>query len=267
MNKTTRIPTLALCVALSVALLAPLAAPAQDGPPIYVWVNSLKAKAGQGEGLTAMLVEQDSENLDALVDSGAAVNWGIAMNVVHDGGDASSHVQWISFLGWEAVDQFMQNFVESMQTMTPEDRAAGAEAWEANIVAGSHSDMINRSVSIGGAPSGRPGYIHLGYYEARPGQDAAATAIWNDFVKPRFEQLATHRKIMAYGLHVPAVHRNTGWTHMSWYTTANLAARDSVDAALGTPDEAMSARMAETLTGEHTDQILMVVHYKEAASE
>lgn len=263
MNKPARI----LTFTLSVALLAPLAALAQDGPPIYVWVNSLKANAAQGEALTAMLIEQDSENLDSLVDSGAAVNWGIAMNVVHDGNDASSHVQWISFLGWEAVDQFMQNFMASMQTATPEDRAAAAAAWEANVVAGSHSDMINRSVSIGGAPSGRPAYIHLGYYEARPGQDGAAMALWNDFAKPNFEQLATQQKIMAYGLHVPAVHRNTGWTHMSWYMTTNLAARGAVDAAFGAAGEEMSARMVETFTGEHTDQILMVVHYKEAAAE
>ncbi len=263
MNRTTGI----LTIALTVVLVAPFAALAQDGPPIYVWVNFLKAQPGQGEALTKMLIEQGGTGYDALVDSGAAVNWGIAMNVVHDGGDAATHVEWISFVGWQAVDQFMQGFMASRQAMSEEDMAAMAEAWKANVVAGSHSDMISRTVSIGGARSGRPSYIHLGYHQAAPGKAGEAMELWNEFGVPTFDKLAADGAIMAYGLHIPEIHRGAPWTHMSWYTTTNLAARDAVEKAFAAAREEMGSRMAETFTDEHTDQILIVVHFKEAAAE
>ena len=71
------------------------------------------------------VMEEDTKNFDPLVESGAAVDWGLAMPVVHDGGDAFSHVEWISFVGWDGADQFMSAFMASRQAMAPEEQ----EAW------------------------------------------------------------------------------------------------------------------------------------------
>jgi hypothetical protein len=52
---------------------------------------------------------------------------------------------------------------------------------------------------------------------------------------------------------------------MMWYSSDDLAARDAFNRAFGEPDEATAARMEAAFADGHTDQILMVVHYGEAA--
>ena len=264
--RTKTIPAVLTLLAIA-ALLTPATAIAQapDGPPIYVWINQLKAQPGQSDALIGMMIQQGTEAYEPLLASGAALNWGVGLNVVHDGGDATSHVEWVSFVGWEAMDQFMAAFMAKRQSMSPEELAAEAELWDSTVVDGSHFDVINRSVHLGGNLEGRPNYIHLGYFEAKPGKEGAVMDLYKNFAAPAFDQVAANGDIIAYGLHAPAVHRSYPWTHMSWYSAETLAARDAVDAALGMPDAETQARMEEVFTDRHEDQIVMVVHFSQAA--
>lgn len=261
----------------AVAALACAVAPAmaQDAP-IYVWINFMKAKNGDTDGLVSLIIEEDTKLLDPLVDSGAAVDWGVAMPVVHDGGDTGTVVEWISFRGWAGADAFMEAFMAQRQAMGPEGNKAMMERWAAVAEAGSHADLVNRSIHMGAGNPGRPGYIHLGYFKARPGKWQAATDMYKEMAAPVHDKLVADGTLLNYGLHSPEVHRGEEWTHMTWYMTTDLAARDKVnvafdaasDARTQAENEAFARRWAETLDEEaHSDQILLVVHHKAAGAE
>jgi len=262
----------------AVAALSFIAAPAmaQDAP-IYVWINFVKAKDGNTDGLIGLIVEEDTKLLDPLVESGAAVDWGVALPVVHDGGDTGTVIEWISFRGWAGADAFMKAFMAQREAMGSEGNKAMMERWAKVFEAGTHADVINESIHIGAGKPMRPGgYIHLGYYKARPGKFADATQMYKDMAAPVYDKLVADGTVFNYGLHTPAIHRGENWTHLGWYSSADLATRDKVNAAFDAASAARSKeendafrkRWSETLDYEgHTDQILMVVHYKSAGAQ
>lgn len=248
---------------------------AQDAP-IYVWINFMKAKGGNTDALAGMVIEDDARLLDPLVDSGAAVDWGVAMPVVHDGGDNGTVIEWISFRGWAGADAFMKAFMAQREAMGAEGNKAMMERWAKVFEAGSHADVINRSIHMGAGKPARPGYFHIGYFQARPGKWQAATDMYKERAAPVFDQLVADGTVINYGLHSPEVHRGEKWTHMTWYASADLATRDKVDAAFDAAraarskqdNEAFDQRWRETLDPEgHSDQILLVVHYKSAGGQ
>jgi hypothetical protein len=91
-----------------------------------------------------------------------------------------------------------------------------------------------------------------------------------------YDRLVADGTILNYGLHVPAIHRGEGWTHMGWYGTNDLAARDAVSAAFDAAEAARSeeenAAIGERWSsifepGGHSDQVLLVIHHKTAGGE
>lgn len=255
------------------AMAAP--AMAQDDPaetPIYIWINELTAKPGQGDALVQLLMK-DAEVLDPLVESGAALAWGIAMPVVHSGGDSSIRYQWVTFAGWAGADQFMQAFMSRMQAMSEDEKKAMAAEWETIVEPGSHADTINRSVHVGEGSSQSMRYIHLSYRTVKPGREEEATKFYKENVAPVYDRLVADGAVLNYGLQVPEVQRGQTWTHMSWSATENLAARDAAHAAFGaqissSPEESMKWQNAMDLfDAPPVDQILMVVHHKTASGD
>jgi hypothetical protein len=266
-----------LAIGLAALLCLAGGAVAQDqDQDIYIWINFLTAQPGQGDALVQLLMEEDAKLFDPLVESGAALGWGVAMPVVHDEDVTFTHLEWISFVGWAGADTFMEKFMEMQQAKSEDQRKAEAEKWETLRVRGSHADWINRSIHVGHTEGGRPSYIHLGYYTAKPGKMDDAKSFYDDVAVPVYDKLVADGKILNYGLHVQAVHRNQPWTHMGWYSSKNLAARDDVSAAFDAAGEArleeeneeIGKRWADIFVPEaHSDQILAVIHYKGASGD
>ncbi|MDH3745923.1 MAG: hypothetical protein OES47_12555 [Acidobacteriota bacterium] len=258
-------------LACLVPLLLVSAAALAEGDPV-TWVSFLKAQPGQGEDLTQMLIRTDTPLYDQLIEEGAVLEWGIGMPIVHRGNDSYSHAQWVTFADWSGVDKFMKGFMAGMMSMSEEDREANAAEWKKNVVAGSHSDAIHRSIHV--SPSkGRPAYLNLGFYKAKPGHDSEAQKLWETFAAPVYAKLAEEGTIQGYGLFEPEIHGDYSWSHCSWYTMPGLAARDAVDNAF---DAAMAARsedesasvqtsFREDFESEaHFDNVVMIVHYNSA---
>ena len=265
--------------ALTAALvaLAFLSAPvvAQE-QPIYTWISFVKAKPGQGDAAIKMMIEEDAKTFDPLVESGAAVAWGVAMPVVHDGNDPYTHVEWINFAGWAGADTFMKTFMEQRKAMGEAAANAMDARWDAVVEPGSHADQILRRVHSGAGGPGRVGYIHLGYHKARPDKAGDMKKMYMDTVVPVLDKAAADGKIVAYGLNTPAVHRGEDWDYMSWYVSESLAARDDLDAAFDAAgaarseaeNKAIDAKWSELVDPSgHSDQILLVVHYKSRDSK
>lgn len=230
--------------------------------PLYVWINLVQAKPGQSDALVGQMIQEDGELYDSLVDSGEALEWGIALPIVHP--DPATHAQWISFAGWKSMDKFMQAFMARRQAMSEEELQASADRFAALVVPGSHRDMIHESVILGNQSAARPGYIHLAYFKAKPGMDEEALKLLEAF-NPLFDGLVADGTIQNHGVHIPTVHRGEDYTHMGWWMSEGLAARDAVHRAMATsaPSDAM-ARWPDVFEDVHTDQILLVVHHKTA---
>ena len=270
MKRLTAVTLMVLLASVGSVALADSHAPE---PSIYVWINAMKAKPGQGEALTAHILEEGTKTWDPLVQAGGALEWGIARPIVHNGNDPVSHYEWVSFVGWQGVDQFMARFMEMRQAMSPDEMKAAGETWASLVEPGSHADTINYSAHIGKNEVARPGYIHLSYWTARPGNPGAAMDLYKEYAVPVYDQLAADGAIQNYGMHVPAVATTDAWTHMGWYASEKLAARDAVWGAFKAKDAAMSEEEMKSLMDNamatfepgRVDQILLVVHHMTAS--
>lgn len=268
MSRTLRVAVFTL---LLVSLAAIVAADSHEEPNIYVWINFVEAQPGQGDALVGLLMK-DAAVLDPLVDSGAALEWGIAMPAVHAGGDVGVRAQWVTFVGWAGVDSFMGAFMANMQSMSEDDQKAMADEWQSVVVGGSHRDQIDRSVHVGSQSAGSPSYIHLSYWKTKPGSNARQ--IYVDNLAPIFQQVMDAGGIQNYGLHTPAVHQGEDWNYMSWYMSSDLAARDAVRNAFDAAEAARSEdenkawweAVGGTFEARPVDQIMMVVHHKTASA-
>jgi hypothetical protein len=254
-------------------LSAPVIAAEQ---PVYLWINFVKAKPGQGEALAKLMIQEDAKILDPLVESGAAGDWGVAMPVVHDGHDAGTYVEWVSFMGWAGADAFMKTFQEQRSKVSEADRKVMDAKWEAAVEPDSHSDLITRNVYVGKGTGEKPTYIHLGYHKANPGKFNDMGKLFKEVGTPVFDKLIAEGKIIDYGLETVDVHRGQNWNYMTWYTSKDLAARDAVDAGFDAAWAARSEEESKALGQRfmddrdwsgHSDQILLVIHYKNQASK
>lgn len=265
-----------LTAALVALALAVVPAMAQDGPPAYLWVSFVKAKPGQGEAVIAEMVKEDAKVFDALVDSGAAWDWGVAMPVFHDGNDPYTHVEWVTFKGWAGADAFMKRFMEVRQAAGDEGNKAMAERWAAITEPGSHADMVLRGLHVGAGKPKRSSYIHLGYHKAQPGRYRDMLAAYKEYNAVVLDKLVADGTVHNYGLMTPDIHRGEGWDFMTWYKSDALAARDTVDAAFDAANAARSDEERKAMRERaqqnfdrsgHSDQVLLVVHNKVGGAE
>jgi hypothetical protein len=240
----------------------------EAGP--YTWVNFLKARPGMSDELTKLLTTEEAKILDPLVDSDVALEWGVAMPIIHDGGDPSSHVEWVTFKNWAGVDAFMQAFLAAQGAKSDDEKKADMKAWQSMVVPGSHADSVHKLVDSGAGSGARPAYIMVSYYQAKRGKFSEAMRVWRETTKPIYDELLAAGKVVNYGLFVPEIHRGEKWTHLGWYSAPNLASQDLVSQAF---EAARAARSQEENTSlmrtyieafepeGHSDQILAVVHY------
>ncbi|MDH3405104.1 MAG: hypothetical protein OEP45_15905, partial [Acidobacteriota bacterium] len=127
---------------------------------------------------------------------------------------------------------------------------------------------VNRGVHVGGASQGRPSYMNLAFFKAKPAADAMGR--FQEYVQPILEKLSAEGEIGRFGVEVPELHGDPSWSHVFWYQTPGLGGRDAFHAALQAADEArgeaeaaaMRERWGETFESEaHWDEILAIVHW------
>ena len=264
-----------LLVAASAALML-IAAPvlAAEAPTVYIWISFVKAKAGQGDALTSEMIKEDGKVFDALIDSGAALDWGVAMPMFHDGNDPYSHVEWVSLVGWAGADAFINKFMEVRKAMGDAGNKAAGERWAAMVEPGSHADLVLRVLHNVEGPSKEPErYIDLSYWKANPGKAGDLRRAYGEYTAPVYDKLAADGTINGYGLATPAIHRGEDWTFMSWASVSSLTAFDKIDVAFDAAEAARSEEENKAVQKRfqddsdwsgHRDQTLMVLHRKAA---
>lgn len=256
---------------LVLAIVLPAAAFAQDAGPV-TWVSFVKAKPGVSPALTQHIVKAGTPTYDPLMAAGQVLQWGVAQPINHYPDQAYSHAEYVVFANWDAVNAFVTTFLGNMAAMSEEDRTAQQAAYQELVVPGSHFDIVNRGVHFGGTSKGRPGYLHLGFFKVKPGADFMD--LYKKFAVPVFEKASADGAIGQFGMDVQELHGGDhAWTHMVWYESSGLGARDAVEAifqemeAARSDDEnaAMAAMMEEVFVPDtHRDEIVAIVHHAAA---
>jgi hypothetical protein len=236
-------------------------AAAQEGPGPIAWIAFDKTESGKSRDLISMTIENDGPMYDGLVEDGTLLSWGMAIPINHRLSDSWNWVLWANMADWSKVDKLQAGFEKMFAARTPEEMAAMEEAYDGVTVPGSHHDWIVRyQVMRQSDADVMPRYISVGYYTAKPGQDL--TAYYKKNVSPIYEKLLNDGTITGYGMYTQELHGEPGWTHLGWYTMADLGSIDAVDAAFRSSftEEQMAEAMTVMDWSAHKDQVLLIVH-------
>lgn len=257
-----------LAVVLTVAL-APLAL-AQDAPGPITWVGLDKTKSGMSEKLIGMTIQSDGPMYDELLANGTLISWGIAIPIQHRLDDDFNYFQWATMADWGKVGELQAGFEKLFASRSPEAMKAMQEAYREAVVGGAHHDWIVRQlVYEQGSAGSPPRYLHMSYYQALPGSYDAVTDFYVKNVKPIYAQLLADGVITSYGMATQELHGEKGWTHVGWYSSAELGARDAVGRAIQTSLSAEQLGEVYSMMdmASHSDQVLMIVHLGGATPE
>jgi hypothetical protein len=262
--------TLLIAAAL---LLAPLAAMADShemaAKPI-TWLSYVKAQTGKGSALGQHMAEGGAKIYDGLMADGHVITWGVGQPINHRAGDDWTHLEWVTFRDWAAVDTFIQGFMAMQMAKSPEQLMEEQEEWYSLVEPGSHYDAILRHQVLHPSDMGRPAYFRLGYHTVKPGQGSAMQELFEENAVPVLSELQAAGTIGGFGLATSEVHGGTRGSHLFWYALPGLAAIDAVDAAFDAAAAGRSEEENKALMGKwmealewdaHHDRIIVVTHY------
>ena len=260
-----------LCALAVLSTLLPqvvMAQEAGDGP--LLWISYVTAEPGKSNELGMRMAAEGAKIYDGLMEDGHVMSWGVAQAVNHYPGDDWTHLEFINFRDWAAVNEFIGRFMAGMQAMSEEERMADAAKWEELTVHGSHYDLIGRHEHLASA-GGRPSYISLSTFNTKPGTDNDAVAeMYRKWRAPIMDELMEAGKLNAHGFYSRVMHGPEGWEDVtSWFTMSDLEAAEAADAARSEEEgAAMMSDMQQKFEfpgrGNHTDRLLVVLHYNAA---
>jgi len=259
-----------IALALTVALVLPTIAIAQEtGEPI-TWLAFSKTKFGKSRDAVGLTIKYDAAIYDKLMADGTVISWGVGIPINHFADDNWNMVTWATVADWNGVGLLEKGFVDASMARSEEEREEAKMAFMETFEEGSHYDQIVRHVvlSPGSEDGPAPRYINLSYYEAERGKGGAATKAFQKYGSPVFQGMQDAGDVAAYGMYVQDIHGNEDWTHVVWSMLPELGSMDAIDAAFDAAREArseeenkeMQASFEENFTGEHSDRVLVIVH-------
>jgi hypothetical protein len=253
------------CLAIATLLVLGLAtlATAQQGPGPITWLSFETTKSGTSRDLIGASIEKDGPMYDELLANGTLTSWGIAIPITHTPRDHMNYMLWATMDGWSRVGELEAGFMKLFASRTPEQMAEGQKLYQESVEEDSHHDWIIRhEVYRQGSLEVPPKYFRIGYFKATPGNEGKISAAYKEHFQPIYQQLLDDGVITGFGLSVQELHGVGDWTHIGWYTMADLGAIDTVQAATA---NAMSEEDAATIglmmdSSAHWDQVLLIVH-------
>ncbi len=259
-------------ISLAVLLVfgfAPLAS-AQEEPGPITWLSFNKTLSGKSQDYIGAAIKNDGPMYDRLLADGTLNSWGIAIPITHRPGDPMNYMLWAGMSGWSKVGDLEAGFMKLFTSRTPEQSAEIQKAYEEAVVPGAHHDWIIRhQVYSEGSGDQAPKYFRIGYYKATPGNEGGITAFYKEHIQPVYEQLLADGTITSFGLSTQELHGVGDWTHLGWYTMANLGSIDTVQQAVDAVfTEELGAEIGPMMDpSAHWDQVLLIVHLGGAASD
>ena len=116
-------------------------------------------------------------------------------------------------------------------------------------VARSHDVILRHVEQAATPPTAKPRYVMVETHKIKPGRDADATQLFNDWAKPMFTELAAKGTIGPWGLSSHGVAGAAEWSHMVWYFLPDVGNLESVLAA----NDALDARKRQGFMVRYMD--------------
>jgi hypothetical protein len=252
---------LSLAILLMLGLV-PLAS-AQEEPGPISWLSFETTKSGKSRDLIGATIKEDGPMYDELLANGTLTSWGIAIPITHTPKAHMNYMLWATMDGWARVGELEAGFMKLFASRTPEQMAEGQKLYQESVEKNSHLDWIIRHVVYQqGSLEVPPKYFRIGYYKATSGNEGKITAAYKEHFQPIYQQLLDDGVITSFGLSVQEIHGVGDWTHIGWYTMADLGAIDRVQAATANAlSEEEGAKIGPMMdSSAHWDQVLLIVH-------
>lgn len=229
---------------LVILLFVPTLATAQVSS--LSWLRYYTAQPGKEEALTELLKEAAGNKL-----AGKVTTWGIAVPLSHTD-EGWTHLMYAGVRDWKSIEHL--------------EAAFASEAKRTPLVAtnGIRDSVLVHLVRSETPPAFKPKYLVVNEHPIKVGRENDAIALFNEWAKPVFVDLASRGKIAAWGHSAQNIVIHEGWTRMVWYFVSDLSALDEVNKSLAAlpPQQLRSywLRLDDMSTGPFQGQVLRVVH-------
>ena len=176
---------------LSPVTLAAQAA-AQD-QSYFTYVSQWTVPRGEWANFEKQQKEDDAI-MQKLIADGTIIDFGDARTSVHTE-DGYSYSEWFTATS-------RGNILKALEVLS-----GGASTSPALVSATRHSDLFLHTIAHGGkSTSGTTGYLRVGFYQAKPGAQAALEAHIRGVIKPFLDRAVADGMVVMYNIDTQDVH-------------------------------------------------------------
>lgn len=213
---------------------------------MITWHRYYRAQPGQGDAFARLLRAAVEPALGALTTAGRGSGWGIAVQLTHND-DSWTHLLWVDFADWAAVEGFADTLA---RTELPASVARDV--------------VLRHTVHPEAPPRVDAKYLVFHMHWIRRGHDDDALALFNEWAKPVFEELAEAGRVGAWAQMAEDTAVTGDWRFLVRYPIAGLAVLDDVAASLTKFEMArlksFEVRLMEMSERNYRGQILRILH-------
>lgn len=213
---------------------------------MITWIRYYRAQQEQDDELANLLREAAQPALASLSADGRVPGWGVAVPLSRND-DSWTHMLWADFADWAAVDAF----VDTVMGM----RLPAATARDV---------FLRHTVQPQTRSAVRPRYIAMHMHWIRRGHDDDALALFHEWARPVFEELAAAGRVGEWAQMVEDTAVTGDWRYLVRYPITELSVLDEVFAELMKFEvgrlKGFEHRLREMSERNYRGQILRVLH-------
>lgn len=214
---------------------------------MITWIRYYRVQPGQDDEFLRQLRDAIQPMADRLSAQEKVFGWVIAAPLSRND-DWWTHLAWVDFADWAAVDAFVGTLVGAD---LPADVAR--DVFLRHLV-----DPETRSAV-------KPRYVAFALHWIKRGHDDDALALFNEWAKPVFLELAAAGKVGNWALMVEDTAIAGDWRYLDRYPISELGVLDDVFASLMKNFEmprlkSFELRLNEMSEQNYRGQILRVLH-------
>jgi hypothetical protein len=197
-------------------------------PPKLTWLRFYQVTPGKDADFMRLLNDSGKAMLDKLIAEKKVVGWGVAVPLTHND-EPWTHVVYVGLADWAAAEAMIKGFESSDAKLSAAEMKRMDEMTMASIKPGSVRDIILQHIVQSEAPPmAPPKYIGVDYYTVKQGRHGDAVALFNEWAKPLFTDVAAKGKFGPWGFSTQNYLLGS-YTHMVWYFMSDLAALDELN--------------------------------------
>ena len=199
-------------------------------PPKLTWLRFYQVTPGKDADFMRLLNDSSKAMFDKLIAEKKVAGWGVAVPLTHND-EPWTHVVFVGLADWAAAEALVKGIEASDAQLSAAEMKRMGELAMSSIRPGSVRDIILHHIAQSDTPPmAPPKYIGVDYYTIKQGRHGDAVALFNEWAKPMFTELASKGKFGPWGF--SSQNYADGYTHMVWYFMSDLTALDETDAAM-----------------------------------